>query len=96
MLIFFLNFLGFGQTKKLQDTWFFYIQNSTWVQLSTTTVPTARHSFIMGLDEINNRVIVTTGQLENGGVSVNDVWELNLNNNTWKDITKTISEYKFG
>lgn len=79
-----------GQSSSyLDDTWLFFVGNSTWVQLFPTARPAARKSMISGV--FNTTFVVSIGEGV-GRVFFNDVWALDLSNIgsaalTWVEMT---------
>jgi hypothetical protein len=56
------------------------------VEVKNVDLPSARHSFIFGLDEFNNRLIISTGQIQSGA-TVNDLNEFKLDTNQFNVIS---------
>ncbi len=69
------------------DTWKYNINKNEWTQLSPIGVPPARRASSM--DYIGNDVILLFGGLGDGTVRLNDLWEYNIGNNEWIELTPT-------
>ncbi|KNC76186.1 hypothetical protein SARC_11303 [Sphaeroforma arctica JP610] len=69
------------------DTWAYNLDTNTWEPIVTATAPEPRHSFISGIDRINDRMLVTVGQGNSG--FFNDVWALDLTAQTWQEVNTT-------
>lgn len=65
-----------------------YIYSQSWTQLTTTNTPQAKTLSTSIYNPLNNSMIMFGGKLNNGNV-LNEVWSLNLSNNTWSNITPT-------
>ena len=74
-------FGGYSQfDTKLDDTWCFYTQNNTWVEINTTISPAARYGHHMIYDPINKVGLMYGG---NNIVRYDDTWQLNTSNFEW-------------
>jgi N-acetylneuraminic acid mutarotase len=69
------------------DTWKYDINKNEWTQLSPIGVPPARRASSM--DYIGNDVVLLFGGLGDGTVRLNDLWEYNISNNEWVELTPT-------
>lgn len=79
-----------GQDSGFQnDIWAFDLATSTWTDLSPDSglVPAARRTPGSIYDPVAHRMITWAGQ--GSGVFFNDVWEFDLNTNTWNEFTPT-------
>eukprot|EP00759_Apiculatamorpha_spiralis_P028540 PhF_6_TR31126/c0_g1_i2/m.45564 len=63
-------------TSLLDDTWIYHVKYNAWTMLKTATHPSGRTTadFVM----TRNGAFLLHGS-SNGGVSINDIWKLNLN-----------------
>jgi hypothetical protein len=79
-------FGGRNDTGSLDDTWALELATMVWEPLATGSAmrPPARHSMVAGVDSINQRFLITTGQAP--GELFNDTWQLDLTTNTWSEL----------
>lgn len=79
-------FGGRNQTGALDDTWAFDLKSQQWQQLATggEVRPDARYSMVFGVDRLNNRFLITTGQAPSG--LFNDIWAFDLATDGWMEV----------
>jgi hypothetical protein len=76
-----------GQTSGPRgDIWAFDLANNTWADLTPQTSPAGRWFSTNIYDAANNRVIIFGGNLGGGSVT-NEVWEFDLAQNSWQQIS---------
>lgn len=81
-------FGGEGGNSPNDDTWLFFIMNSTWIKVETTLSPPARVDSVYGVIESCDIFVVAFGS-DSRGVNFEDVWAFNFNTLTWSQITPT-------
>jgi hypothetical protein len=75
---------------QLNDTWAYDPATKTWTDKKPATpVPSARSSFSMVYDELNQRIILFGGWSKATGAHLNDTWAYDPATNTWKDLKPT-------
>ncbi|MHA1911109.1 MAG: Kelch repeat-containing protein [Candidatus Kariarchaeaceae archaeon] len=77
-------FGGYGfSDDKLNDLWFYYFANSSWVELELANQPSVRYGHTMVYDKINEITLLFGGN-DNG--KKNDLWKFDTNVNTWQEL----------
>ncbi len=77
-------FGGYSQyDTRLDDTWCFYTQNNTWVEVNSTIFPAARYGHHMIYDPVN-QVGLMFGK--NNYVKYDDTWQFNSSTFEWKEL----------
>ena len=75
-------FGGYTQNDQLlNDTWCFYTQNNSWVEVNTVNTPIARYGHHMIYDPVNQVGLMFGGSNQ---VHFNNIWQLNSSNFEWK------------
>jgi hypothetical protein len=86
----FHNWLSAGGTyafTAFNDTWAYYFENNTWVNLNPQLAPPARFNSQMVYDSVND-VVVLYGGAPGGQASLfGDTWIYNMTSNEWKNVT---------
>ena len=76
-------------------TYIFNLNTNSWSRLNTTTSPPSRFSMIYGIDDSNERLLVTVGSLllirylragQNYEGLFQDVWQFSLITDTWSEV----------
>lgn len=82
-----LLFGGRNQQGLLNDSWAFDLDSLSWQELvpAGATRPPARFSMVAGFDPTHNRLLISTGEGENG--FFNDVWAFDLTHYSWSERT---------
>lgn len=79
-------FGGRAGSLSLSDTWAFDLNERRWQQLATDGAsPPARFSMVAGIDAPNERLLIATGQTDDGSV-FDDVWALDLTTDQWQEV----------
>ncbi len=73
----------------LSDTWAYNWSANAWTLLPEVIGPEARDYPILALDPSAGEVLLTSGF--GNGTSLSDLWGFNLTENTWSDLTPTVS-----
>jgi len=76
-------FGGFNASTYMDDTWIYWVDNNTWLELNPGNSPPGRYRHEMVYDEVNNRTIMFGGETS-GGI-IDDTWE--FSGGTWTEIT---------
>lgn len=76
-------FGGQDSNGKLQDTWIFDINASTWSIRAPATHPSARKGAAMASD--GNNAIYLFGGMNSGNSELNDIWVYDTASNAWTD-----------
>jgi N-acetylneuraminic acid mutarotase len=75
---------------QLKDTWAYDPATKTWADKKPAgTVPSARSSFSMVYDELNQRIILFGGWSKATSAHLNDTWAYDPATNTWTDLKPT-------
>lgn len=82
-----VNFAGFTNAGRFDDTWAFDPVTSTWADLSNDTRPSARCLHTASYDPLGHRMLVFGGQ--SGGSALGDLWALDLATRAWSELTPT-------
>jgi len=72
--------------QLIDDTWCFYTQNNTWVEVNATNSPTARYGHHMIYDPVNQVSLMFGGH---NLVKFDEMWQLNSSNFEWKVLNLT-------
>ncbi len=80
-----VTFAGFTNMGRFHDVWRFNDQAVTWTDVSPATGPLERCLHAACYDAVGHRMIMYGGQNNNGPLG--DLWALDLNTDTWTDIT---------
>lgn len=80
-------FGGMNGSTPLSDTWSFDLANRTWrlVDAGGPSSPPARFSMVSGVDELQGRLLITTGQA-GPDQFFNDMWALDLASDSWQQL----------
>jgi N-acetylneuraminic acid mutarotase len=76
--------------EGLNDTWTYDFNTNTWTQMNPSLQPTARAGAAMAYDMESDRMILFGGFSETR-THLNDTWAYDFNNDTWTQLTPTIS-----
>ncbi|NHJ86703.1 MAG: hypothetical protein FK734_14660 [Asgard group archaeon] len=78
-------FGGYSQyDTKYNDTWIFYTNNQTWIEIDPEIAPSARYGQQMVFDAINQVGLLFAGR---DAISyTNDIWIFNATNLTWTQL----------
>jgi hypothetical protein len=80
-----VTFAGFTNLGRFDDVWRFKPSASTWTNVSPGSGPLARCLHAACYDAQKKRMIMYAGQNNSG--PLDDIWALDLNTNTWTDLT---------
>jgi hypothetical protein len=83
-----VTFAGFTNLGRFDDVWRFKPSASTWINVSPGSGPLARCLHAACYDAQKHRMIMYAGQNNSG--PLDDIWSLDLNTNTWTDITPAV------
>jgi N-acetylneuraminic acid mutarotase len=72
--------------QLLNDTWCFYTQNNTWVEVNATNSPIARYGHHMVYDPVNQVGLMFGGH---NFYKFDEMWQLNTSNFEWKVLNPT-------
>ncbi len=76
--------------EQLGDTWAYDPVANTWADLDPSgTAPSARDSFAMVYDSVNQKILVFGGWSDSTGTHMNDTWAYDPAANTWTDLAPT-------
>jgi len=79
-------FGGYGEDDtKYDDTWAFYLENNSWVQIHTDNQPSKRYGHSMVYDVLDNVAIIFGGNDYPSGKK-NDLWEFDMETDSWEEI----------
>jgi hypothetical protein len=76
--------------ERLGDTWLYYLDNSTWEEVSPTVNPSARSDPALCYDSLKNRVLLFGGY-NYDHIKLNDLWVYYPNNNSWTELAPSSS-----
>ena len=77
-------FGGQTSTGRENDLWKFDLNNNTWSEIIVEgEIPSIRHTPDAVFDEMNNQMLVFSGQ---GNGLFNDVWSFNFNTQEWTEL----------
>ena len=83
-----VTFAGFTSLGRFDDVWRFKPSAATWTDVSPGTGPLARCLHAACYDAQKHRMIMYAGQNNSG--PLDDIWALDLNSNTWTDLTPAV------
>ena len=83
-----VTFAGFTNLGRFDDVWRFKPSAATWSDVSPGSGPLARCLHAACYDAQKHRMIMYAGQ--NNGGPLDDIWALDLNTNTWTDLTPAV------
>ncbi len=88
----FVLFGGWTQTSaetyvRLDDTWVFFVGNSTWVEEQPLRSPSARSDSAVAYDPLADRILILGGFA--GSAYLGDMWAYSLRNNSWFPIASS-------
>jgi len=83
-----LIFGGVGETY-FDDTWIFDVGNFEWQRIVTSTHPSKRHGYGIAISSPSKAVLF--GGITEGGVYLNDTWEFDFINNSWRFLNVSTS-----
>jgi hypothetical protein len=84
-----VNFAGFTDAGRFDDTWRFDPENLRWRELGMTNNPGPRCLHSASYDSRRHRMLIYGGQ--RGSASLGDLWALDLNGDSWRELTPTTS-----
>ena len=80
-----VNFAGFTDAGRFDDTWTFDPSSSTWNDISGDIRPGARCLHSASYDRLSHRMLIFGGQ--RGSNALGDLWALDLATATWSELT---------
>ncbi len=80
-------FGGYGENDiKLDDTWAFYLDNSSWVELKPETHPSKRYGLSLVSDTNLDVAILFGGNDVDTGGKKNDLWIFDMTTDIWEEL----------
>ncbi len=80
-----VNFAGFTDAGRFEDTWRFDPNNALWRELGATENPGPRCLHSASYDSRAHRMLIYGGQ--RGSSRLGDLWALDLNGDSWSELT---------
>ena len=80
-----VNFAGFTDVGRFEDTWRFDPGTAQWTELASAGSPGLRCLHSAAYDSRRHRMLIYGGQRGNG--RLDDLWALDLHGDTWSDLT---------
>lgn len=83
-----VNFAGFTDAGRFDDTWVFDPVTSVWTDISSDARPGARCLHTASYDPLSHSMLVFGGQ--RGSSALGDLWSLDLSTRTWNELTPAV------
>jgi len=82
---------GNGIRSSLDSVWKYSISDSQWIEFSSETTPVSRFSHHMAYLPLNRSIFLFGGSKTSDYDRLGDTWLYNLDNNTWEEVSPTVS-----
>ena len=85
---------GPGQPSQWDDTWLYFPDNDTWVEVTPDVSPAPRCQHVMAYLPSTQEIMLFGGMnTSNNPDDFDDVWIYNQSTNTWRDVTSPASPW---